>query len=236
MRWRAVDSGQQAADSRGMRRVMTTFLVCALVLAALPIPAQAQGSAGSSASVTRLSRRTLLRRVRAPRRAPVPAIPSTTGETVRRGYLRIEEISVPDDDVVPGQRGKVLMRFRATAGRQDVALIGLTLRADTGSIRNLSNLRVLRGDAVVSPSGRIRGSVGIIDRINVVLPVLETAEFAVIGDVAPGAADGAISLAFATENAVLAMGDIDGRELTGISIDNGGCGGAICWIEIWTAQ
>lgn len=159
-------------------------------------------------------------------------------EPVRRGFLQIEELPVPDSAVVPGQTDVLLFAFRVTAGRQDVRLQGLTLKADEGSLRSLQNIRAYAGGLPISPAAQATTTTATLQRITQILPVLDTMLIEVRGNVRPGASDPAVSLTFATDHAdyVRASGVEDGRELTGIDTDGGECGGDICWITVRTAQ
>lgn len=164
-------------------------------------------------------------------------------EPVRHGFLRFEEISVPDDDIVAGQKGKTLMRFRATAGRQDVELMSLTLLADTGVPSTGYNYRLfLVGSdgaaTAASPLGVGQGTRVIIGKIGLTLTAGTEYSFEVRSDISSSPPTNALSLGFDTTNdaSIHAVGAVDGRELTGIDFDGAECGGAICWIEVHTAQ
>lgn len=159
-------------------------------------------------------------------------------EPVRHGFLRIEEVPVPDDSIVAGQRDKVVLQFRITAGRQDVILHALTLEADQGSAASGRNYRlaIVHDDGTmttISPVGTSRAGNVTIDKIETLLPVLEQFTFAVVADIVASPSSNRLSLGFPDAPSIHASGNIDGRDLTNIEVDGDGCGGAICWIEVW---
>lgn len=162
-------------------------------------------------------------------------------EPVRRGFLRIEEVGLPDDGIIAGQRDKPVLRFRATTGRQDVRLHGLTLIADVGDAQAGWNYRLYRiaddgTAAAVSPVGTTNGAFVVLDHIDALLPVLQEQTFEVRADIRHNPSSSSLSLGFdaALPAAIQAVGAVDGRELTGINYDGAECGGAICWVEVWT--
>ena len=165
-------------------------------------------------------------------------------EPIRHGALRIEEIPVPDDDVVAGQKGKTLLAFRIVAGRQDVELQGMTFVADAGVPSSGRNYRLygmsdLDGSfSPVSPIGVGYGTSVSIENIDTTLTAGHEYVFHVRADISSNPPSNELSLAFDTSNqaSIHAVGALDGRELTGITFDTDECDASTCWIEVHTAQ
>ncbi len=159
--------------------------------------------------------------------------------TIRHAALRIVQQSSTGVVVAAGSKNVELLRFEATAGRQDVLLSQLQFTAALGKLSSLSNYRLLaytdtlRG-AVVAHA-RPQQTTLAFTNMEFLLPDGIPAMFAVVADV-PSSSSVAIGLGFAIsqQNAVMGIGARDGRDVSGIALNNVCLLQSMCWVGLVT--
>ncbi len=173
-----------------------------------------------------------------------------TPVTIRHGSLLItQEATATVTNVAAGKQGVTLLRFNATAGRQDVLLTRLVLEPSLGSLVYAKNFTLAMdrdGDGVfesmVPPAGKADGQRLIFDGFDdggVLLHEGLTVPFEIRADISQSLGPFSFGLRFDEdhEQFIGAVGAVDGRELTNIETENNPCtGNAICWIRVVTAQ
>ncbi|MEK7591243.1 MAG: hypothetical protein AAB489_03490 [Patescibacteria group bacterium] len=169
----------------------------------------------------------------------------TVPEPIRHAALRIEQKSTGSETVALGTRGVTLLRFEAVAGRQDAILTGLLFKAENGNLTDATNYRLLFDadqNGVPEKSiaqGKIDAGTLTFDGFTAALPDGRLTSFSVVGDITRSDGSNDLRLGFRTDNAqyVKAIGSTDGRELSGIETNAGGCiVTSICWIAVHTIE
>ena len=158
-------------------------------------------------------------------------------EPIRHAALKIDQRSSGTTDATPGSKGITMLRFDAVAGRQDVRLSGLVLEADTGNLSDATKYRLLLGDKVLG-IGKVGASDVTFSGLTIPMAEGTLMTFTVQADLTRSTPGNPLRLGFATGNVryVSAVGAVDGRELTGIETDGGGCAVSVCWISVTTTE
>ena len=167
-------------------------------------------------------------------------------EPVRIAFLQIDQQTTGSLQMVArGQKGVTLLRFTATAGRQDAILTSLTFQPSVGSLLYAQHYTLAMdrdGDGVynkiVQGEGRVTADRLIFDDIfggGVPIPENVAVPFEIRADLASTLGPVSLGLQFATGDPgyVEAQGVVDGIELEGIETD-GVCTGGGCFIRVNT--
>lgn len=165
-------------------------------------------------------------------------------EPVRHAALVIEQKSQGTSSNAQGSRDVTLMRFTALAGRQNVMLTGLKLRAEDGNLQNAKQYRLLidgngddRPEKLVGV-GKVENGLLIFSGFRQMLIDGTLTMMEVHADLPSTLGmTSTIRLAFATSDPryAEATGQSDGRELVGIETNGVDCGKSVCWIAVSTA-
>ena len=164
-------------------------------------------------------------------------------EPVRHGALRIDERSVSAFTVSPGAKNLELFAFDAIAARQTVTLSSVTLQADSGSLSIVDSFTLLadldgNGDAeTLLTEASAEGNTVVFDAFELDIADGQLIHLSVKGDLKQSIGSQELSLGFAVSDPrfVEAVGKVDGRDLSGITLDGVACSESVCWIQVYTA-
>lgn len=164
-------------------------------------------------------------------------------QPVRHAALRVEERPTAVSPASAGAKGIALMTFDVMAGRQDVFLNTFKFAARQGDTRDATNYQLyvdLDLDGTVdAPVAVGQEADGIITFGGMQIPLQDGVpmRLQVRADLTTNASNSSFALGFAESDPrfVTAVGQEDGRELTGIELNGGECQEqSICWIGVFT--
>ncbi len=167
-------------------------------------------------------------------------------EPVRRAFLELDaQATGTVSNIAQGQKHLALLKFTATAGRQDALLTSLTFSPTVGSLLYASHYTLAmdrngtgRYDTIVQADGRADGSKLVFNSFTgngVVIPQGLSIPFVVIADLVATLGPVSLGINFATDEPdyVQAQGAIDGLALTGIET-NTTCTASDCFMRVNT--
>jgi cysteine-rich repeat protein len=163
-------------------------------------------------------------------------------ETVRHAALRIDQRPVASLSQSVGKTNVVLFAFDAIAGRQDAILNGIKFKSVSGSLGSAQNYRLLvdmNGDGLMETTAATASAQGekiTFSNIDVSVRDGRTRQFQLRADLSPNASASLLIVDLDTSDLayVLAVGAIDGKELSGITTDTVECTDSMCWISVFT--
>jgi cysteine-rich repeat protein len=161
---------------------------------------------------------------------------------VRHGALLLEQRTLGSVARAAGTRDATFLIFDAAASRQDAWITGLTVRAASGSLNAATGYRLLAdldGDGRVEQivaRGKAQGSRVTFANFQVRVADNGSVRFEIRADLSPNVSGTSLGLAFDTDDEafVMAVGDADGEDLTGIVVDEDDCTRSLCWIRVRT--
>ena len=166
-------------------------------------------------------------------------------EPVYHGALRIEQRPVSASMLSPGVEDVVVFAFDAIAGRQDVGITRIALRAQTGNLALAQQYTLYfddNGDGIAEKEWTTAESDGdLLTFTGLNLGVQEgmAIRFEIRADIRSSVGSGEFSLEFALDDSLFiqAVGIQDGRDLTGIELNGGACTeSSVCWIVVSTIE
>ncbi|MDP6575485.1 MAG: S-layer homology domain-containing protein [Candidatus Peribacteraceae bacterium] len=163
-------------------------------------------------------------------------------ETVRHAALRIDQRPVASLSQSVGKTNVVLFAFDAIAGRQDAILNGIKFKSISGSLGSAQNYRLLvdmNGDGLMETTAATASAQGekiTFSNIDASVRDGRTRQFQLRADLSPNASASLLIVGLDTSDLayVLAVGAIDGKELSGITTDTVECTDSMCWISVFT--
>lgn len=164
-------------------------------------------------------------------------------ETVQHAVLRIDQKSQGGQTFTDGAKNVSFLTFTAVSKSQDVRITGLKFHAEAGSVSAATNYRLYRddmGDGLKETQvaiGVVQGDVVSFTSLNTLVSTTHSTYFEVRADFPAIGLPSTLTLGFATDDPqfVEAVGEIDGRQLTGIATDTHSCPTYTnCWIAVYT--
>ena len=163
-------------------------------------------------------------------------------ESLRHAALRIDQRPVASLSQSAGKTNVVLFAFDAIAGRQDAILNGVKFKSVSGTLGSAQNYRLLvdmNGDGLMETTAATASAQGekiTFSNIDISVRDGRTRQFQLRADLSTNASASSLVVGLDTTDPayVLAVGAIDGKELSGITTDNVECTNSMCWISVFT--
>ena len=163
-------------------------------------------------------------------------------EPVRHAALRIDQRPVASLSQSVGKTNVVLFAFDAIAGRQDAILNGVKFKSISGTLGSAQNYRLLvdmNGDGLMETTAATASAQGekiTFSNIDVSVRDGRTRQFQLRADLSQNASASSLIVGLDTSDLayVLAVGAVDGKELSGITTDTVECTDSMCWISVFT--
>ena len=162
---------------------------------------------------------------------------------VHHGAMRIEQRAIAGASVAPGTDDVPVFAFDAIAGRQDVLLTSVALRAALGDLADANNYRILydsNNDGVVdqeAQSAAAQSDLLSFGGMEIPVPDGLRVRVELRADILESVTSGTFALEFDTSDPLFiqGVGQADGRDLTGIELNGADCtADSICWIAVFT--
>ena len=164
-------------------------------------------------------------------------------EPIYHGALRVEQVPVIESSRASGTKDIPLFAFTSIAGRQDVYITTLKFKSAVGSLSYAENYRLIidnNGDGTVETLyGRAtpNGEEITFGNLNILIKDGVYKRVELWADITPTFSMSSIALEFDTSQTDFVEGvdSIDGKEVSGIILDDGTCQQqSICWIAVYT--
>ena len=164
-------------------------------------------------------------------------------EPIRHGALRIEQQRVSNTPQTSGNRDVPMFAFTAIAGRQDVYLTTVKLKAVAGSLTSTENYRIIidkDGNGNVETlygRGTKAGDTVIFSNLNILVKDGRYMSIEIWADLDTSMNPDSVTIGFDTSQSdfIEGIGRIDGEEVRGIRLNSDDCTlQTICWVLVIT--
>jgi len=163
-------------------------------------------------------------------------------EPIRHSTIRVQQLPVGSLNQSLGSDDVTLLAFDVAAGRQDAYMTGVRFKSTAGTLADAQNYRLY---ADMSGDGKANTLISSVSSQDEILAFTDLHIFVQQGvarrvelkaDLTSTASSTSLSVGFDTSDPqyVLAVGAVDGRELTGITTDADECDESMCWIAVYT--